>query len=136
MELNEEENELINEEISDKSKKTVKNNLIIAIVFIIVFFLFQVGKGKIDFNNLYGEKYLPYNYKPKPFLENLIQSLYNVKEYLIFFSILFILFLFVHNSNLKWEKEMLKKHKFLQNKENMKYLSDEGDYCDIKEKRE
>lgn len=136
MELEKEELDIINENFTGNPKKTVKNNLLIAVGFIITFFLFQIAKGKIDFNNLNGNKYLPEDYKPKPFLEDFLEKLKNVKEYLIFFGILLIFFLFIHQSNLNWEKEMLKKHTFLQNKDNLEESLSQEDLNEIKEKND
>jgi len=138
MKLEKEELEIINNGINEKSKKTVSNNLLIMTGFIVVFFLFQIAKGKIDFNNLNGNKYLPEDYQSKPFMEDLLEKLNNVKEYLIFFAVLIIIFSFIHNANLKWEKEMLKKYKFLQdihNKENLESNYEEN-LNEIKEKKD
>ncbi len=122
MELDKDDIKMIENEITHKSKKTVSNNLIIIIGFIIVIFLFQIAKGKIDLSNLNGNKYLPKDYKTKPFFEDIVNKLNNVKEYLIFFGILLIIFFFIHKSNLNWEKKMLKKYKFLENTENNEYI--------------
>lgn len=112
MELEEEEVSLIKEEISEKSKKTVRTNLLIIVGFVVVFFIFQLAKGKIDLDNLDGRKYLPEDYKGKPFMENLFEKINNVKDYLIFLLILFVFFLIIHKSNLDWEREVVKKYKF------------------------
>lgn len=107
MVLDDKEIELFNKEISQNRSNNLKNNLLITVGFIIIFILSQIVKGKIDFTNLNGKKYLPKDYIPKPFIEDFLEKMLNIKEYLIFFICLFIFFLIIHKSNLEWERKIL-----------------------------
>lgn len=100
---------LLKEETLKDEKKRISYNLVIAIIIIIVYIVSQILRGKIDFDNIFGNKYLPADYKPKNFFENLYEKIINLKEYLIFFSVLSVFFIIIHKSNLNHEKSLITK---------------------------
>lgn len=107
--MDQEEIKLLNEETQKETKRGLLFNFFVGVGFIILYISYQILSGKIDLNNIYGDKYLPIDYKPKSFFEKLNEKINNIKEYLIFFSILIVFLLFVHKSNLEWENEYLQK---------------------------
>lgn len=114
--MDSEEVELLKEEALKEEKKRMGNNLLIATIIIIIYIASQVLRGKIDFDNLFGDKFLPSDYKPKNFFENLYDNLISLKEYLIFFSILLVLFIIIHKSNLDYEKDWIRKNTSIKKK--------------------
>jgi hypothetical protein len=107
--MDNDESDIIKDENLKISEKSVKFNLLLAIIIIFFYILLQIIRGKIDFDNLLGDKYLPADYRPKPYLENVYEKMKNLKEYIIFFSILLVIFIIIHKSNLNWEKELVEK---------------------------
>ncbi len=105
-----EEIEIINKETLKDANNGVRFNITAIICFIVFYFIFQILRGRIDFENIYGNKYIPIDYTSKNFFENIYEKIINLKDFLIFFSILIVLFLFVHKSNLDWEREYVKKN--------------------------
>jgi hypothetical protein len=106
--MDEEEIELLKEETLKTEKKGITYNLIIATSIIVIYIGLQMLSGKIALDDLFGDKYLPADYKPKTFIENLYEKIINLKEYLIFFSALSVLFIIIHRSNLDYEKDYMK----------------------------
>jgi len=107
--MDEDEIKLLKEETIKDTKRGLFFNLIVGVGFVILYISYQILSGKIDFNNIFGDKYLPIDYKPKSFIEKLNEKIINIKEYLIFFSILIVLLIFVHKSNLDWENDYLQR---------------------------
>lgn len=92
------------------SKKSIKTNLIILILFIILFTALQIFRGKVNLENFFNDNNTLNSYNNKSFSEKLNERLNNLKEYLIFLSILSIGFLIIHKMNLNWEREFIKKN--------------------------
>ncbi len=108
--MDSEELEILKEETLKDEKKRMGNNLLIAMLIIVGYIACQILRGKIDFDNIFGNKFLPIDYKPKNFFENLYDKIVNLKEYLIFFSVFLVLFIIIHKTNLEYERNLIGKN--------------------------
>ncbi len=107
--MDKEEEELIKEETRKEDKRSLIYKLLLSLMIIMIYTVSQVLRGNIDFDNLFGNKFLPADYKPKNFIDNLYEKIINLKEYLIFFSVLSVLFIIIHKSNLEYESNLITK---------------------------
>lgn len=135
--MDKEQVEMLEEQTSKEERKRMSFNLTIATIIIVFYIGLQVLRGNIELDNLFGNKYLPADYKPKKFFEDLYDKIINLKEYLIFFFILSVIFIIIHKSNLEYEKELIIKNKGIQKKNsNLETILEETTENEEKEKND